>query len=127
MAYKLSARSEAMLMGVHPALQSVVRRALVLSPVDFAVIEGVRTKERQAELVKAGASRTMDSRHITGHAVDLAPYIGGQIRWDWPAFGPLVEAMRAASLELGVRVIHGADWVTFRDGPHHELDRKQYP
>ncbi len=125
--FKFSARSEQRLKGVHPALVKVVRRALELSPTDFAVIEGIRTVERQAQLVQAKASRTMNSRHITGHAVDIAPVIGGEIRWDWPAFEPVIEAMRAASLELGIRVIHGADWVTFRDGPHHELDRRQYP
>ncbi len=125
--FQFSAKSEQRLQGAHPALVQVVRRALELSPTDFAVIEGLRTSERQAQLVKSGASRTMNSRHLTGHAVDIVPIIGGEIRWDWPAFTPIIEAMRQASLELGIRVIHGADWITFKDGPHHELDRKVYP
>lgn len=125
--FKFGTKSEQRLAGIHPDLARVVRRALELSPTDFAVIEGLRTKDRQAELVAKGASRAMNSRHLTGHAVDIAPVIGGEIRWDWPAFSPIIEAMRSASLELGVRVIHGADWITFKDGPHHELDRKQYP
>ena len=124
---KLSARSEQRLTGVHPDLVRVVRRALEVSAVDFAVVEGLRTVERQRELFAAGASRTMNSRHITGHAVDLAPVIGGEIRWDWPAFAPLIGAMRQAATELGVSVVHGADWKTFKDGPHHELHRSEYP
>ena len=33
--------------------------------------------------------------------------------------------MRAAAAELGIPVVHGADWGW--DHPHHELDRKAYP
>lgn len=125
--WRFSERSEQRLTGVHPALQLVVRRALDLSTVDFAVIEGLRTPERQKKLLESGASRTMNSRHITGHAVDLAPVIDGDIRWDWPAFMPLVSAMRQAAVECGVVVVHGADWKKFKDGPHHELNRTVYP
>lgn len=127
MTYQLSARSRLRLQGVHPDLVRVVERALELSPVDFMVVEGLRTKERQRELVAKGASQTMNSRHLTGHAVDLAPWIDGMVRWDWPAFRPIIAAMRQAAKELGVPVIHGADWKSFPDGPHHELDRKVYP
>lgn len=124
MSFHFSPRSEQRLVGVHTALVQVVRRALEVSTVDFAVIEGLRTIERQRELLAAGASRTLRSRHITGHAVDIAPVIGGEIRWDWPAFKPLIEAMRRAAAELSVDVVHGADWKTFKDGPHHELNRR---
>lgn len=125
--YKLSAKSEARLTGVHPDLVRVVRRALQLSPVDFAVVEGLRTKERQAALVAEGASRTMNSRHITGHAVDLAPIIAGSISWAWPPFYKLAAAVKQAAAELGVAIVWGGDWRTFKDGPHFELDRKVYP
>lgn len=127
MPFKFSARSEQRLQGVHPDLVKVVRRALELSTVDFVVVEGLRTLARQKELVKAGASQTLDSRHITGHAVDLAPYIAGQIRWDWPPFYKIAEAMKAAASELGVAVVWGGDWTTFKDGPHWQLDRRVYP
>jgi peptidoglycan L-alanyl-D-glutamate endopeptidase CwlK len=127
MTFNFSSRSESRLVGVHPDLVRVVRRALELSPVDFAVVEGLRTKKRQAELLKAGASRTLNSRHLTGHAVDLAPVIGGRIRWDWPPYYPLAKAMKAAAKELGVAIVWGGDWRTFKDGPHFELDRKAYP
>lgn len=121
-----SGRSNQRLQGVNPDLVRVVRRALELSPVDFAVVEGLRTKERQAELLAAGASTTMNSRHLTGHAVDLAPVIGGEIRWDWPPFYEIAAAMKKAASELGVPIVWGGDW-KFKDGPHFELSWKSYP
>lgn len=127
MAFQLSTRSLANLEGVHPDLVRVVKRAMELSEVDFAVVEGLRTQARQKQLVKAGASQTMDSRHLTGHAVDLAPYIGGQIRWDWPPFYKIADAMQAAAKELGVSLNWGGDWTTLKDGPHWQLDRREYP
>ena len=125
--FRFSARSLAKLEGVHPDLVRVVHRALELSKVDFSIVEGLRTVERQKELLASGASRTMNSRHITGHAVDLAPFIAGQIRWDWPPFYDIAKAMKAAAAELNVPIIWGGDWTTFKDGPHWELDRKVYP
>jgi peptidoglycan L-alanyl-D-glutamate endopeptidase CwlK len=125
--FRFSARSLAKLEGVHPDLVRVVHRALELSKVDFSIVEGLRTVERQKELLASGASRTMNSRHITGHAVDLAPFIAGQIRWDWPPFYDIAKAMKAAAAELNVPIIWGGDWRTFKDGPHWELDRKVYP
>lgn len=127
MSFTLSTRSETRLTGVHPDLVKVVRRALEISTVDFAVVEGLRTPARQKELVASGASKTLNSRHITGHAVDLAPVIGGEIRWDWPPFYDIAKAMKAAAKELGVAVDWGGDWVSFKDGPHWELSRKVYP
>ena len=125
MKYKLSKRSRNNLKGVHPDLVAVVERALEITPVDFAVIEGLRSVERQKQLVAAGASRTMRSRHLTGHAVDLAAYVNG-IRWDWPLYDAIGVAMKTAAKELGVSIVWGGDWVTFRDGPHFELDRDKY-
>lgn len=127
MPFKFSQRSINNLSGVHPDLVKVVRLALEISEIDFAVIEGLRSKERQAELVKAGASQTMNSRHITGHAVDLAAVVGGTIRWDWPLYERIAKAVKTAAAQLKVSVIWGGDWVSFRDGPHFELDRKKYP
>ena len=125
MSYKLSKRSLTALQGVHPDLVKVVHRAIEVTLVDFVVIEGLRTKERQAELYKAGASTTMNSRHLTGHAVDLAAWVGA-IRWDWPLYTKIAEAMKYAAKELDIALIWGGDWVSFKDGPHFELDRKIY-
>ena len=127
MSFYLSARSEGRLSPVHADLQRVVRRALELTTVDFTVVEGLRTAERQMELRQAGASRTLRSRHLTGHAVDLAPVIAGEIRWDWPPFHQIAAAMKRAAGELGVALVWGGDWRTFKDGPHFELDWKVYP
>lgn len=125
--FKLSVKSEDRLKGVHPDLIKVVRRALELSAVDFAVLEGVRTTVRQAELVKAGASQTMKSRHLTGHAVDLGAIVGGQVRWDWALYDKLAAAMKGAAKELGIPLTWGGDWTSLKDGPHFELDRLAYP
>jgi peptidoglycan L-alanyl-D-glutamate endopeptidase CwlK len=126
MTFKLGSRSLANLRGVHPDLVAVVKRAIELTPIDFTVTEGLRTKERQAQLLKAGASKTMNSRHITGHAVDLAAWVDG-IRWDWPLYAKIAIAMKTAASELGIPIIWGGDWRTFKDGPHFELDRRKYP
>ena len=127
MAFKFGERSESRLQGVHPDLVKVVRRALEISKVDFAVLEGVRPIERQQELVKSGASQTMKSRHLTGHAVDIAPFVGNQVRWDWPLYYKLAEAMYAAARELNVPIEWGGRWTSFPDGPHWQLPWKDYP
>jgi len=90
-------------------------------------LEGLRTLARQQELVAKGASKTMNSRHLTGHAIDFVPIVGGKITWKWPAFGPVADAFKAASKELKVPIVWGGDWRTFKDGPHIELDRRVYP
>jgi peptidoglycan L-alanyl-D-glutamate endopeptidase CwlK len=110
--------------GVHPDLQRVVFRALELGPLEFIVTEGIRSKARQAQLVKAGASKTMNSRHLTGHAVDLAVRVGGKIRWDWPLYHILGKQVKEAAKVEGVSIVWGGDWVSFKDGPHFELSHK---
>lgn len=127
MAYKLSRRSLERMQRVHPDLVKVVMLAIELTEVDFGVTEGVRTIERQRELYAKGASKTMNSRHLTGHAVDLVAYIGSEVRWDWPLYHKIADAMKRAANSLGVPIIAGADWKKFPDGPHFELDRKFYP
>ncbi|EOJ8669151.1 TPA: M15 family metallopeptidase [Providencia stuartii] len=126
--YKFSNRSEENLRGVHPDLVKVTRRALELTNIDFMVIEGKRTETRQRQLVKNGASQTMNSRHLTGHAVDCAPLVNREIPWkDWSKFKLVADAMLQAGKELGVDVEWGGDWTSFKDGPHFQLSRKSYP
>lgn len=127
MTFNLSKRSLDRLAGVHEDLIKVVKRAIEISEIDFCVTEGLRTRERQEQLVKAGASKTTRSRHLTGHAVDLAAMIGGEIRWDWPLYDKLAKAMKAAAEELNVKIEWGGDWVSFKDGPHFQLPWKDYP
>jgi peptidoglycan L-alanyl-D-glutamate endopeptidase CwlK len=126
-------RDRERLLGVHPDLVRVVERARLAVP--FIVVEGVRSQERQAKLVAIGASRTLHSRHLTGHAVDLAYWLddgdglpeAGEIRWDWPLYRGLAVAMKSAAAAEGVALVWGGDWASFPDGPHFELDRRVYP
>lgn len=127
MTYRLSIRSRARLQGVHPALVAVVEAAILITPVDFMVTEGLRSRERQAALVRAGASRTLNSRHLTGHAVDVAALVEGKVRWDWPLYGRIAEAFGAAAGRLGTPLVWGGNWPSLRDGPHFELDRRAFP
>lgn len=115
------------MIGVHPDLIAVVYEAMENSPVAFTITEGLRTPARQAALVKAGASRTLNSRHLTGHAVDIAALVNGQVRWDWPLYPRIAAAFKAASERLGIPIVWGGDWPKLRDGPHFELDRRRYP
>lgn len=128
MTRKFSQRSLKNLEGVHPDLRRVMDRALQDSPLDFVVIEGLRTVERQRQLVASGASKTLNSRHLTGHAVDIVP-IGpnGKAAFDWPLYHKLGPAVEAAAKAEGVDITWGGRWSKFRDGPHFELDRKSYP
>lgn len=123
----LTPRSVQRLAGVHADLVRVVARAAELTKVDFVVTEGMRTKARQKQLFAAGATRTMNSRHLTGHAVDLAATVAGQVRWDWPLYHQLADAMKAAAAELKVPIEWGGDWKTFKDGPHFQLPFGSYP
>ncbi|HGV9231982.1 TPA: M15 family metallopeptidase [Providencia rettgeri] len=126
--FKFSNRSEENLRGVHSDLVKVTRRALELTSIDFMVIEGKRTEARQRDLVKSKKSQTMNSRHLTGHAVDCAPLVGREIPWnDWFKFRLVADAMLQAGDELGIDVEWGGNWTSFKDGPHFQLSRKSYP
>lgn len=127
MSFQFGTRSLNNLKGVHPDLIAVMQRAITMTPVDFMITEGLRTKERQAQLVKAGASKTMNSRHLTGHAVDIAPVVAGEVRWDWELFRRIAPVIKEAAAKLKTPIVWGGDWRTFKDGPHFELDRKHYP
>jgi len=124
---KLSERDRMRLVGVHPDLIAVVEGAAEVTEVDFVITEGMRTKERQEQLVRAGASRTLKSRHLTGHAVDLAAKVGDEIRWDWPLYHKLADAMQQAAAVCGVEIEWGGDWKSFPDGPHFQLPWATYP
>jgi peptidoglycan L-alanyl-D-glutamate endopeptidase CwlK len=127
MTFSLSQKSKDRLSGVHQDLVKVVNRAIQITTCDFAILEGVRSLARQEQLVKAGASQTMKSRHLTGHAVDLGAYVNGSVRWDWPLYNQLADAMKKAAAELNVPIEWGGDWATLKDGPHFQLPWKDYP
>ena len=123
----LGQRSLSRLEGVHPDLVRVVKKAAALSSLDFTVLEGLRTEARQKQLMDLGATKTMNSRHLTGHAVDLAPMVGGTVRWDWPLYHQLAVIVKEAAKAENVPIQWGGDWRTFKDGPHWELPWKAYP
>jgi len=125
--FSLGPRSKQRLKGVHPDLVKVVERAIKITDVDFTVLEGLRTPERQKVLVEAGASQTLNSRHLTGHAVDLGAWVGDEVRWDWPLYHKIHIAMLAASIELQIPIEWGGNWKRFKDGPHYQLPWKDYP
>lgn len=131
--FLLSQRSLDRLAGVHPMLERIVKTAITLSKVDFTVVEGVRTLAKQREYFDAGKSRTMNSRHLTGHAVDLMPYgdfDGDGDRegsWELAHFYPLNDAMQAAAAHHGAKITWGGNWTGFMDAPHFELDPARYP
>lgn len=126
MAFKFSKRSRGHLEGVHGDLVAVMELALERSPIDFAVIDGLRTKEEQKVLVAKGKSKTMNSRHLTGHAVDIAPVVNGSISWDWKHYHTLAPIVKQAAADLGVEIEWGGDWKSFLDGPHWQLPWHEY-
>ena len=122
-----ASRSAKNLEGVHQDLQHVAKRAAELTELPFLIIEGLRTMKRQRELVAAGASQTLKSRHLTGHAIDIVPIVAGLIEWKTTAYTLPLAAFRQASAELHIPVEFGADWKSFRDYPHIQLGWKLYP
>jgi peptidoglycan L-alanyl-D-glutamate endopeptidase CwlK len=127
MPFQLGPRSRKNLVGVHTDLVRVVELAIARTPIDFVVIEGLRTLERQRELVAMGASRTLLSRHLTGHAVDLAAIFEGRISWRAELYRTLAPWVKAAAAELAVPIEWGGDWRRFVDMPHWQLPARVYP
>jgi peptidoglycan LD-endopeptidase CwlK len=125
--FKFSQRSENNLQGVNPDLVKLVRRVLEVSAVDFGITEGLRTAERQKEMVAGGHSQTMNSRHLTGHAVDVVAYVGSQISWEWSLYEQIAAAFKQASAELSIPVEWGGNWTTLKDGAHFQLPFAEYP
>lgn len=108
--YKLSQRSLSRLEGVKDPLVEIVKRAIEITKVDFGVTEGLRTEQRQRELVSSGASQTMKSKHITGDAVDLVAYIGSRVSWELNLYDDIADAIKQAAIYQNVSVRWGAAW-----------------
>lgn len=137
MSFKLGTTSMLRLKEVKPILRKVVERAIQISTVDFLVSEGKRTLKRQTELYAQGRTSpgkkvtwTMNSKHLTGDAVDLVPFVDGKADWnDLKKFDEVYKAMMAAAEELGVKLRYGGDWdgdgilreKGETDSPHFEL------
>jgi peptidoglycan L-alanyl-D-glutamate endopeptidase CwlK len=104
-----------------------MEEAIKESPLDFSITEGLRTKERQQELFSAGKSQTMNSRHLTGKAVDIAVIKDGTVTWDFKYYQLVADHIKGVATKLGIPLVWGGDWVSFRDGPHFELNKSKYP
>lgn len=150
MTYRFSKRSLRNLEGVDPRLVEMAHIAIKITQIDFAVTEGLRSIDRQRELVAKGASTTMQSKHLTGNAIDVVAYLGNRISWELSLYTKIADAFKAAALEVGVPVRWGAAWNipdirawdstmedamnfyidtrrrqnrrVFLDGPHYELN-----
>lgn len=149
MPFKFSKASLDRLATVDTRLQAVARRALELSCIDFVVTQGNRTRDEQMRLYGKGRTAaqcrakgvpasyarpgerkvtwTLNSNHIGGRAIDVAPYVNGGINWDedgeldlWPK---IAAAFKQAAEELGVAIEWGGDWTETVDRPHFELAR----
>jgi peptidoglycan L-alanyl-D-glutamate endopeptidase CwlK len=121
MAFALSQRSRDRLKGVDPRLVKVVEEAIKITEVDFGVTEGLRTEERQKELVSKGLSQTLKSKHLTGHAVDLVAYDNGKVTWEKEFYHKIADAMKKAAKDQNTNIRWGGDFKSFFDGPHFEL------
>jgi peptidoglycan L-alanyl-D-glutamate endopeptidase CwlK len=108
--FSLSQRSIERLDGVDDRLVDVVCRAIEITTVDFGISEGLRTVETQRQYVAAGKSQTMDSKHLTGHAVDLVAYINGRVSWELNLYDNIADAMKQAAIEKNVAIKWGAAW-----------------
>ena len=122
MGFKLSQRSLSKLEGVHPKLVEVVKLAITKSPLDFSITEGLRTVERQKELVAQKKSQTMKSRHLVGEAVDICVLLNGKANWDFDNYRIVANVFKDCAAELGVKITWGGEWVTLKDGPHFQIE-----
>jgi len=126
MTFSFGIKSSEKLSKVHPDLQKVFNEAFKESPLDFSITEGLRTKERQKELFDAGKSQTMNSRHITGKAVDIAVIKDGTVTWDFQYYRIVTDHIKSVAKKLDIPIVCGIDWTSFVDGPHIELHRAKY-
>ncbi len=135
MPFKLGSTSLANLKGIHPVMVDFCKRLIAATPVDFTVNEGRRSLAQQKKNVAKGVSKTLKSKHLTGHAVDLGPLVNGKKTFAWPPYYQLAavgkkvrsEMAKAGVLKSATDITWGGDWKSFKDGPHWELDPSKYP
>ena len=109
--FSLSERSLINLRGVDERLVKVVQRAIQITTVDFGVIEGVRTPEKQMEYYKRGVSQiAVGGKHVEGKAVDLMAYLDNRASWELNLYDEIADAMKAAAIEQNVAIRWGAAW-----------------
>ncbi len=122
--YKASKRSKENVKGVDERLVLLVGYALAISKVDFVVVEGLRSTERQKQLYREKKSKcdgvTNISKHQEGKAIDI--YYVGWKNSDSPddeRWKKLIEIFKLAGKNLNLKLNFGYDWNW--DNPHIEL------
>lgn len=108
--------------GVDPRLVAVMKAARETIP--FEITEGLRTRERQRYLVSTGKSRTMNSYHLRGKAVDVVATPGGKVSWNLADYRAINVAVQKAAKAAGVTVTWGGSWKSIVDGPHFQLENQ---
>ncbi|KMQ70303.1 M15 family metallopeptidase [Chryseobacterium koreense] len=145
MKYQLGQRSLANLQGVHPDLVKVMKAAIVNSPVDFTITEGLRTTKRQQELFAQG--RTTPGVKVTnvngvknlsnhqdeadgrkdglGQAVDLYPFFEGKVQVNHKdtiaRLKDIAAHIKKTAKDMGIKIVWGGDWKSPYDPPHFQL------
>lgn len=123
------------LKGVHPSLVMVVKKCAEITNIEFIVTEGLRTLEKQKEYLAKGTTTTLNSKHLTGHAVDLAVWFDknhdrvvgvDELSWKFEYYKQLADNMKKAAALVGVAIEWGGDWKSFKDGPHFQIDPNKY-
>lgn len=139
--YKLGTRSKENLVGIHPNLVKIIESAIINSPCDFTITEGVRTTKRQQELYAQG--RTVKGIIVTnkdgiksksnhqvksdgyGYAVDLYPFFLGQVQINHKdtikKLKDISNHIKKTAKDLNIKIIWGGDWKSPYDPPHFEL------
>ena len=121
--YRLGKKSKRELIGVHPILSFAVMEAIKITEQDFTVFDGLRTEKEQRKYVREGRSHTMKSRHLSGNAVDLIPYINGNLTWDLQYFDEIEIAMKRIISKYNLPIEWGGDWKSFVDKPHWQISK----
>ena len=117
--FALTGADKRKLAGVNARLVALVELLAVRSPMPFMVVEGLRTKQRQRQLFKERKSKTLNSKHLIGRAVDIAPLVNGQVSWDWEHYAPLIACAKSCASQLNLPMEFGYDWGW--DAPHMEM------
>ncbi len=121
MTYKLNDVSISRLNAIKPELKLLATAAIAKSPYQFVISDGLRTAERQKQLVAAGKSKTLKSKHLTGDAFDIAIIIDNRVTWDKKYYTELSDIFKSVAEEQGIKIKCGVDFKGFFDGPHYEL------
>lgn len=118
--FRFSKRSLDVLNTVDQRLYDLANRALLYSEIDFGVISGLRTKQEQEHLMAIGASKTMNSKHLTGHAIDIMAWIDGRPCWEVGPYRLIHPAFEVAAHEIELPIKWGGEWGW--DFGHYEIE-----